>query len=374
MFRKPYGRSVPGRGRDGVTLMSALIAPALAVVLLGTAMDPAIGQTLLEDPVRTSEESLPAQCTGSGSVQLPSSEGIVAFEHCVNVGHGVSLYVTEKFTMEATARNPRRALLLLPATLVDSRQWNTEVEGNGSFNGLERAAREGFFAYTVDYWGYGRSSKPPDGREVTKDRLLAHMGAVVEWIRQRSGTPQVDMVGISLGSLLASALGGRESPIPNSHVGKVVLTAVVYKRASPVLSLTLLSPAGCALLEGSPNGYTETNSATYAPLIANSEPEVQVWCYQNCPGRYAVGPTLTGCSLPVFDAADGRAPALVLWGDRDLVSPRDDVEEFAADYGGHAEFRVTEGGAHTLHWEPVRETFWQQTIAFLNQDRAQKPG
>lgn len=119
------------------------------------------------------------------------------------------------------------------------------------------------------------------------------------------------------------------------------------------------------MFQMSPQGYTETPPPVYAPLIANSEVDVQLWCYEHCPGRYASGPTETGCHLPVFDATQGRAPALVFWGDRDLVSPRADVEQFTADYGGPATFSVMEGGAHTLHWEPIREAFWQETFEFL---------
>lgn len=305
------------------------------------------------------------ECTGSSSVEIGVVAGRHVVEHCVEVSPGVSLFVVEKYRDAALDRSPRKAVLLMPPTLVTSTIWNSDVITGEGFNGIDRVADANVLAYSVDYWGYGRSSKPANGLDVTRERMLEHAGALVEWIRGNSGAPVVDIIGLSLGSLVAFAVGGTLSPIPPDHVGKVVLGDVLYREASPVLKATLLGPVGCALLAGSPDGYMETNAAIYAPLNYNSEPPGLLWCMQNCPGRYAAGPTYTGCNLPVYDAATGRAPALVLFGDRDVVDLQSDVEQFVAEYGGPVEFEIVAGGAHTMHWEAIRDYYWSRALGFL---------
>ena len=334
--------------------------------VLGTAITVVLACSTLAPVARATPLDPAFQCTSAGPqwwIQLGDNVG--RWHHCVEVEPGVLLHVIETTPDAAVARSPERALLLMPATLVTGRHWDSDVDDTDDYSGLARGARAGFHTYTFDYYGYGSSTKPASGLDANRERLLAHTGALIEWIRARSGAAQVDMSGISLGSLLAFAVGGVGGPVPASHVGKLVLTSIVYKNAALPLQLTLLSPAGCAAMANSPNGYLDTNPAIYAPLIGDSEPEAQLWCYQNCPGRYSAGPTLTGCALPVFEASIARAPALILLGSNDKASERTDVDRFVAEYGGPKEFRVLQGGAHTFHWEAIRDDFWEQTFDFL---------
>lgn len=342
-------------------LLGALIASSTAV---GCAYAPAD-----EAPSETATEAA-SQAVRSHRPHKPPCQGddneILRAEHSVTVENGATLQVFEHYTEGALEKHDRRAVLFLPATIVTNIIWNADVPDAPEYNALDRTAEEDFFAYTLDYEGYGLSSGPANGADVTAERMLSELGDLVEWIRREHGVKKVDLVGSSLGSALAVALGGTRSPTKRKNVGHIVLTAHVYKTVTPFAAQVLLSPENKVLLEGAPNGYVDTFSQMYGIILAASDPAPAAYCFTNCPGHYATGPTLSGFDLPVFDAKYGRAPMLQFWGDQDLITPPEDVEQFQDEYGGPAELEVLEGGGHVPHWESVREQFWDKTFAFLD--------
>ena len=294
---------------------------------------------------------------------------VFTLEHRIKTSNGAKLHVVEKFTLASVFRHPRRALLMLPATLVTNVIWNAEVPSDpDDFNALDRAAREGFFAFTLDWEGYGESSIPASGFDVTAERLLVESGDLVKWIRLHRLLDKVDLRGSSLGSAIAVALGGTNSTINHDKIGHIVLTAHVYKEVTPLAAATLFSPESLAFLQSAPNGYIQTVPPVYSIITAFAEPEAIAYCDANCPGVYAVGPTLEGFDLPVFDAHAGRAPVLQFWGDNDLITPLSDVNQFQSEYGGPKQAMTLAGGGHVPHWESVREEFWESTFDFLDAD------
>jgi pimeloyl-ACP methyl ester carboxylesterase len=176
----------------------------------------------------------------------------------------------------------------------------------------------------------------------------------------------VDLIGSSLGSSLAIALGGERSPIDPDHIGRIVVTSNVYREVTPLFQSVFFSPDVQALLEGAPDGYVTTPPDSYGLILALATPEAAVYGFATFPGMYAVGPTLEGFDLPVFDATYGRAPLLQVWGDADLITPRSDVDRFQSEYGGHAQLAVLPGGSHAPNFEPVRELFWDRVFEFFD--------
>ena len=294
---------------------------------------------------------------------------VFTFDYQLPVGDGVYLHVVEKFTPKSVLRVDRRALLMLTGTLVTHDQYNAEIDGVPNINALEEAARAGYFAFAVTYEGYEGSSIPADGKTVTAERILDQLGVVVELIRFFRGVPEVDILGASLGSSLAIALGGTYSPIDPDHVGKIILTSKVYQEVTPLFEQVFFSPEVQELLLNAPDGYVQTGPENYGLIISEVEPEVAQWAAQTWPGVYAVGPTLEGFDLPIFDAEAGRAPALQFWGDADLITPYSDVEAFQADYGGPVSLSVIPGAGHAVSLEPSRDVFFEQSFDFLDADR-----
>jgi pimeloyl-ACP methyl ester carboxylesterase len=296
------------------------------------------------------------------SEELSLTDRVFTLDHHIQVTSEANLHVIEKFTLKSLLRFHRRALLMASGTLVTNEQWNVP----GPYNALDRAARAGYFGFAATYEGYGQSTIPADGKTVTAERLLVEMGQVVEWIRHRRFVRRVDMLGSSLGSSLAVELGGIHSPINRRHIGRLVLTANVYKGVTPFFQAIFFNPEFRAFLESVPNGYLPTAPEAYGPVLAFAEPAAAAYVTANIPGLYAVGPTLEGFDLPVFPAQNGRAPAIQFWGDQDPITPLSDAQQFLAEYGGPSCLSVLPGGGHSPYYEPVKETFWNQSFAFLN--------
>lgn len=285
--------------------------------------------------------------------------------HDVEVEPGITLRVVEAWTDASGSE----AVLFISPTLVTHEVWDAAVPDDPTYSGLYQAAQRGYRAFAFDHWGYGDSSLPANGMDVTFERMVPQTRAVLEFARERSGDDRVDLVSGSLGNSIAFHLGGAESPVAE-HVGAIVMTSNVYAQASLVLSLTVLSPAVCELQPPPPEGYTETPPPLYAIILWNAEPAAQLWGYQNFPGRYAQGPTQEGCDLPVYPAAMGRAPALVVYGDHDLLTDAPDVEQFANEYGGEVELLFLPGGGHAPPFESVRHDFWDAAFAWFDEHRA----
>lgn len=313
-------------------------------------------------------------CGGVGPEQVAeqaqacASEDIITNDLFVTVASGATLHVVEKYTASGLLdhHGRRHAVLMLPATLVTNLIWNANVPGRPEFNGLERAAKAGFISYTLDYEGYGTSSHPADGKSVNTARLAQDAGELVRWIRHRRNVSKVDLIGSSLGSTVAVVLGSTQSPVPRGWIGHVVLTANVYKNVTPLMAQFFFNPGLLQFLNTVPNGYADTDPSQYGLVLVAADPAAQGYCFQNCPGHYAVGPTLAGFQLPIIEASTGRAPMLQFWGNQDLITPLSDAQQFQAEYGGSHTLVILNGGAHVPQWESVRDQFWADTFAFLD--------
>lgn len=295
---------------------------------------------------------------------------LISFEHFVEVDDGVRLHVRERRLRDR--RGPARALLAIPATLATNLLYDARVEGDldGSYNVLDRAARAGFVAFAVSYEGYGASTRPADGAEVTFERSLAQLARVVTWVRQRVDVPAIDLLGTSVGSSLAMALGGEGAPVAAGQIGHVILTATVYRRFSDLVSTQAFTPAFEQHLRSLPRGTVTTEAPFYGLVTSEVAEPVRHWVAATLPGMYSTGPTLAAFHLPSFDAKAGRAPALVFWGARDPVTTAADLDQLVAEYGGPIRRVVIPEGGHSPFLEPHRDQFWDEALAFLADGRA----
>jgi pimeloyl-ACP methyl ester carboxylesterase len=286
----------------------------------------------------------------------------------LNVGDGATLAVAEKFSGRSVVRFPRRAMLMIPPSLVTNVVFDADVPGTDAYNSLNRMANAGFFAVAPTYEGYPGSSQPADGKTVDATRILSQMATMTTWVRQRRVVPRVDLLGASVGAAAAIALGGDQSPLGPYAVHRIIVSTQVYK-SSPVLD-AIFTPEFEAFLRSIPGGYLPTGFDFYAPVIGFADPPVIEWAMGAFPGLYAVGPTLDAFDLPIFEAANGRAPLRQFWGTLDPLTPQSDVEQFQSEYGGPHDLVTIEGAGHSPFIEPQRDQFWDAAIDFVNEDEA----
>ncbi len=289
-------------------------------------------------------------------------------DHEVELADGATLHVVERFSTRAALRFPRRAVLMLPGTLVTGEMYDLDVDPSSRLNALDEVASAGFFAYAVTYEGYPGSSLAADGADVTAQRSLDHAGEIVERIRFGRGIPRVDLFGTSFGASLAVGLAGSEGPIPPGHIGRVVVQAMVYETVTPLFESVFFTPELLALFESAPDGYIQTDPSVYGLILAGADPQAAAAGFESFPDVYATGPTLEGFDLPVIDATAAQRPLLQLWGDADPITPYEDVEIFSDDYGGPHELRILPGAGHAPYIgdDATVEAVYGETFEFLD--------
>lgn len=317
----------------------------------------------------TADEIVPtdASALSIDSYQLPKrgNQEVFEIEHLITVPDGAVIHVIERFTAKAIKAKKKRAILMLTPTTVTNLFYDIEIDGDLSYNTSHYMARHKFFVYAVSYEGFGESSIPPDGRDVTFETTLAQMGFLVELIRQARNVDKVNVLGGSFGAQLAVALGSVNGPIPHEHINKIALTSFTYREFSPFVQTYVFTPELKAFLESIP--YLETTPETYGTVLSHTDPVFTAWGSTAFLGLYPTGPLLEAFYLPASPAQDGRVPALQFWGDEDIMNTMDDVTAFQNEYGAAAELVVLPGGAHSPLFEPGRDAVLEQIKSFFKQ-------
>ncbi len=194
---------------------------------------------------------------------------------------GGHVFVTETFTARSWLRSPRRAVLNLSGPVTTGSAWNIDVAG---YDGGAREARRGFFAFTADYVGFGRSSCPVDGSTIAPMDQVEPMRRVLEHVRDRRGVTGVDLVCESIGGGIATQLAADPALVRSA-----VITTIMYTGMSELARSLLLSPEYRAFLESFDDGYMVTDAGYYSQFSADSPPEVAAWLAATQPGRYPTG-------------------------------------------------------------------------------------
>lgn len=214
---------------------------------------------------------------------------------------------------------------------------SNRMEGLGLFVALSRQlCAQGFQVVAFDRPGQGES----DGEfvDVTIDREIAHVRALLEWVSARSPITfsALHLVGMSMGSVVAAAAAAH-SPVP-------------------VASLTLWSPAAVfadelrgGTVQGLPFGDLETTGYVDFLGLAMSK------AYIDAAVRFD----------PYAAAAGYEGPVRILHGSADPIVPTVYAQRYAELYGDRAQLTVVEGADHGWTSVPRRATVIGQTVQFL---------
>jgi pimeloyl-ACP methyl ester carboxylesterase len=303
-----------------------------------------------------------AGCTGVTDGETPhrSGEELIIDDGGTCVGVEETPRVELRYRAPVVPRSPRRALLMITGALASAAAYDAPVDG---YNCLDRAAAAGYDAFAMSFEGTGASSYPDDGTTVDPTRLLSDAAGALESVRDATGVGSVDLLGSSVGSLIAMQLGSKGSPVPVSHVGGLILTGVVYGSApsDAMPPLTWAVNGGCWM-----PGYVASSAADYAPLLATAPHRLAAWAECALPATYALGPLLVEGELATFDASLAQAPALQIWGDADPITTADDVSLFQSSYGGPIALHVMPGGGHVPYYDVGADDAWAAAFEFLD--------
>jgi 3-oxoacyl-[acyl-carrier-protein] synthase-3 len=285
------------------------------------------------------------------------------FEHHVPVADGRTVFVRERFTMQGLLSSPRRAVLLLPGPLCRESIYEIDVDGYRLQSAL---ADDGFFVYSLEYTGVGRSSSPADGRSARHALLVEDARAALRYVRALRWLSPVDVLGESNGAAIATELANDDG-----DVRSCVLSAVLFEHGTRKFKHVFQSPAFLSFLSSIPGGYLEVSAPYYSNILANSSPAVSKAVLATQPGRYAIAPLLEPRVLPWYDPTRAKVPALVLQGALDNIALPSDLPLFAAAYGSAGGGRATplalSGAGHIPRLEPrpIADRWLAEVLRFL---------
>ncbi|HWL86013.1 MAG TPA: alpha/beta hydrolase [Polyangiaceae bacterium] len=340
------------------------IGVAACVALWGSLTGIATGQT--EAPL-VEGDAVPPQASAllaGGKPTEAQLDQVYTLDHFVTVGPGRRVHLVEKFSLRSWFEPERRAILLLPGTIVKASFYDIDVDGYRFQSDLAKA---GFFTFASEYEGSGQSTNPDDGHTVTHRFLVDESRTVMNAVRFLRGVPRVDVLGESNGGAVASELCAE----PTART--CVLSSMIYRTGTPFFTSVFLDPAFVALIENQPKGYMAVTASMYFNIVPRSPAPVAADILAKQPGTYAVGPLLAPVNgLPWFDPTRARAPGLIIQGTLDDIATQSDADDLRAAYGsrghGHAKLVRIDGAGHTPRIEnpPFNSQYENAVLDFLN--------
>ena len=218
---------------------------------------------------------------------------------------GIQLYVRNKHPAGATQFAANRVLVYVHgATYPAETAFDLPVDGSSM---MEQLAERGWDVWLLDVRGYGPSTRPPemdrppaDAQPLVDTATAARdVGSVVDFVKQRRGVPQVDLMGWSWGT----SIMGLYTTTHNADVGRLVLYAPQWLSEQGV-------PAGAPPL----GAYrTVTRDATRARWLMGVPAGKQAdlippgWFDMWADATFATDPVGAAQSPPVLRAPNGTA-------------------------------------------------------------------
>ncbi len=166
------------------------------------------------------------------AVQPRRFPDVTVADHLIpGVAPGVEIHVRNKRLTSLVAADEEKVVIFVHgATYPGSAAFDHAMFGGGSW--LDYMALHGFDAYVFDVRGYGRSTLPLErsgfpARDLPCARTpeaVADLAAVVDFVRNRTKAPQVNLIGWSWGT----AIGGGFVSERNDLVRHLVMVAPLW--------------------------------------------------------------------------------------------------------------------------------------------------
>ena len=293
------------------------------------------------------------------------------------------------------AVQPKAVVLLLHGATLPSIIFDLPGSPN-QLSMMSYLAANEYAAYSLDYRGYGHSSKPVemDDPQMKGPPLITHYDAtfdvndVVQLIKDRHPNVPVILCGFSWGSSISGYITAR-----NNWVSKLILLGPVYSCANPQWkeladpkNPTKLNPGiksyriasrerWCGLWERelkSNNAMQWQDQATLRALLDDIETTDADWAKrtknEKCiriPTGVLVDALQTYNQTPIYDASKIQCPTLVLRGEQDTASLSADADGLMAALGGPKKRIDIANSSHYGILEKRAELFFEAIVDFI---------
>ncbi len=291
--------------------------------------------------------------------RLHQDDGFFIRETLLRVEPTVDLYIREKW-LEGEQVSEKLPVILLHGAGMDGAGFDVPV---GNMSLVDSLARNGSRTFAIDFRGHGRSSRVADGFTVTVETSVADTVAALDYVQEVTGASHVVLVGVSYGTIVASAVAERYP----GRIAGIVLLGLLYSTVGVSLD-DMLAEASQA-----PAGYAFTTEEEWPELfIPTALPEVIAWHQAQFGTAYAypVGPYFEVGRLPhAINLERFQGRVLIVTGDLDPFATELDVAAFLRAVGtekSHTHHLCLTGIGHMPYVEAAAQEVQQAINEFVN--------
>src|ERR1700693_1961360 len=336
--------------------------------LLGAAPAIATGFALTS----AAREAFAEPAAGAKEKSGAENEKIWSNEYWAQKGD-IKLYMFRKRVGAPQAGKPTLPVLfLVHGSSISSTSFDLSVPGRGEYSLMDAFARFGFDVWTMDFTGYGKSSRSEGNSNIADG--VEDLRAAIPVVAHETGKQRFHVFGESSGALRAGAFAMAHP----ERVDRLVLAAFTYTgEGSPTLTDRAKQVDFYRTHNRRPRDremirsiFTRDKPGTTDPAVADFLADAELKFGAEAPtGTYLD----MVANLPVVDPAKVLAPVLLLRGEYDGIATVDDLMEFYRLLpNGDRQFAILPGLAHSVCLGVNRSIMWHAVHAFLTMPRAEK--
>jgi alpha-beta hydrolase superfamily lysophospholipase len=230
---------------------------------------------------------------------------------------------------------------------------------------MDTFAGYGFDVWTMDFEGYGRSSRTAGNSAIAEG--VHDLKAATDLVMRETGQRQLHFFGESSGGLRAGAFA-MEYP---DRVGRLILAAFTYTgEGSPTLSDRAKQVEFYRANSRRPRDrnmirsiFTRDKPGTADPAVGEALADAELEFGDSVPTGTYLDMT---ANLPVVDPARVHAPVLLVRGEYDGIATEDDLISFFTKLPNHdKQLIVLAGMSHSVALGLNRAQLWHVMRSFL---------
>jgi pimeloyl-ACP methyl ester carboxylesterase len=240
------------------------------------------------------------------------------------------------------------------------------VPGRGEYSLMDAFAKYGFDVWTMDFTGYGKSSRGEGNSNIADG--VEDLKAAIPVVTHETGLQRFHVFGESSGALRAGAFAMAHPEL----IDRLILAAFTYTgEGSPTLTDRAKQVEFYRTHNRRPRDrdmirsiFTRDKPGTSDPAVGEALADAEMKFGNDIPtGTYLDMTT----SLPIVDPLKVHSPVLIVRGEYDGIATEVDLINFYEKLPyADRQFIILPGAAHALSLGINRQQFWHVMRAFLD--------
>jgi len=295
-----------------------------------------------------------------------ASEKIWSKEYWAQKGD-IKLYMFRKRMGAPQSGKPGLPVLfLVHGSSISSTSFDLTVPGKGEYSLMDAFARFGFDVWTMDFTGYGKSSRGEGNSNIADG--VEDLKAALPVVVRETGQQRFHVFGESSGALRAGAFAMAHPEM----IDRLVLAAFTYAgEGSPTLTDRAKQVEFYRTHNRRPRDrdmirsiFTRDKPGTSDPAVGEALADAEMKYGNDIPtGTYLDMTT----NLPIVDPLKVHSPVLIVRGEYDGIATEVDLISFYTKLPyADRQFIILPGAAHALSLGINRQQFWHVMRAFLD--------